>query len=595
MYTQQVSLCKQIVREHYGPIVETVVAVLEREGRLPLHVIARRTQLTLRNVRQALAVLIQHSIVSHATSKEGSRVFPCYSVSLKNILRLQRAGLYLALVEERMGNEGLAILRAIMVNGVMSIGGVRQALGVAKTDKSNKRFDEAVARLIRERYIIAVNAVDTITKVDRIMQDEIVEVEKLTIPPTAKELLNIRRKILDREEEEYQSSNVVGIKRRASVDIDADHPSKLHMGADGRSMAYSNGVFGDDKNGLAHQSNGHHHQQQSDSVDDEQYFRAYYDRLDVFLRNQQIVNYFGDKYNLGAGALLKSILRITEQHTRTCRVKMSETVSATQIFQHIHPGAPLADAIDTSNDLFYQKFDSNGNPINDEANGSELSRERRSVIIFALLEVVQADASGIVVKVDERGTGQYRVNFERAATTLRDQCMDALVHEKFGSVHARVVRVLRDKQKLDEKVVAQATMLPISLCRERLHDLALAGMIDTIEIPRSADRNPSRMFYLWYVNADKQMRSAMRFVYQGMSNIIKRTTNEVATRALLIAKTKREDVIADQNLLTDGEHRELRNLAQIKQKLTIASVRLDSMILLVYDINPQSADLQLLQ
>ncbi|KAJ2908494.1 RNA polymerase III subunit C82, partial [Coemansia aciculifera] len=209
--------------------------------------------------------------------------------------------------------------------------------------------------------------------------------------------------------------------------------------------------------------------------------------------------------------------------------------------------------------------------------------------------VVQADSSGIIVKVDERGTGQYRANFERAAITLRDQCIDALVHEKFGSVHARVVRVLRDKQKLDEKVVAQAAMLPIASCRERLHDLALAGMIDTVEIPRSADRNPSRMFYLWYVNTDKQMRSAMRLVYQGMSNTIKRAVREVESRALLIAKTKREDVIADQSLLTDGEHKELRNLARIKQGLDIASVRLDSMLLLIYDINPHSADLQLHQ
>ncbi|KAJ2551508.1 RNA polymerase III subunit C82, partial [Coemansia sp. RSA 1836] len=379
--------------------------------------------------------------------------------------------------EERTGSEGLAIFRAIMANGFMTIGGVRQALGVSEMDNATRlKFNSAVAKLVRDRYIIAVNTVDTTTKVDRIMQAEVVEVEKMAIPPTAKELLNIRRKILDREEEEYQSSNVVGIKRRASVDIDADHSSKLHMGADGHGMAYGNGIFGGDQNGLAHQSFGQQQQQQQqlDSVDDEQYFRAYYDRLDVFLRNQQIVNYFSDKYNAGAGALLKSILRITEQHTRTCRIKMSETVSATQIFQHISPDAPLANAIDTSNDLFYQKLDSNGNPISDEANGSELSREKRSVIIFALLEVIQADSSGIIVKVDERGTGQYRVNFDRAATTLRDQCIDTLVHEKFGSVHARVVRVLRDKQKLDEKVVAQATMLPIALCRERLHDLALA-------------------------------------------------------------------------------------------------------------------------
>ncbi|KAJ2060560.1 RNA polymerase III subunit C82 [Coemansia sp. S146] len=595
MYTQQVGLCKQIVREHYGPIVETVVAVLLREGRLHLGQLAHRTKLTGPNIRRALAVLIQHGIATHAMSKDGSRMFTYYSVSLKSILRLQRAGLYLALVEERMGSEGLAIFRTIMVNGLTTIDSVREALGVAEMGNAAKiKFNSVVAKLVRDRYIIAVNPQDTITKVDRIMQEEAVEVEKMTIPPTAKELLAIRRKILEREEEEYQSSNVVGIKRRASVDISADHSSKLHMGTDGRANGFNNYDSGD-QNGYSHLNTGHQQQQQVDAVDDKQFFRAYYDRLDVFLRNQQIVNYFTDKYNAGAGALVKSILRATEQHTRTCRVKLSETVSATQVFQHISAEAPLIDSIDTSKDMFHQKFDTNGNPIVDTSSGTELSREKRSEIIFALLEVIHTDSSGIVIKVDERGTGQYRVNFERAAITLRDRCVDALVHEKFGSVHARLLRVLRDKQKLDEKVVAQATMLPIDSCRARLHDLALAGMIDTIEIPRSADRNPSRMFYLWYVNADKQMRSAMRFVYQGMSNIIERNTKEVSARALLIAKTKREDVTLDPRLLTDGERKELQNLARIKQRLTVANVRLDSMLLVIYDIDPLSADHQLLQ
>ncbi|KAJ2463019.1 RNA polymerase III subunit C82, partial [Coemansia sp. RSA 2322] len=502
-----------------------------------------------------------------------------------------RAGLYLALVEERMGGDGLAVFRAIMVNGLMSIGGVREVLGVAQMGGAAKlKFNSVVAKLVRERFITAVTEQDTVTKVDRIMQLEDAEISKMTIPPTAKELLTIRRRIMEQEEEAYHSTTVVGIKRRASVDIEPAHSSKLLMSANGYGVAVDNSSFD------AGQQQDHSNSQRPEAVDDELFFRAYYDRLDVFLRNQQIVNYFGDKYNAGAAAVAKCILRITEQHTRTCRVKVSNDIPSSAIFQHIPPDIPLADSVDTAGDMFFQRLGgANGAHVDGEASGGELSSEKRSEMLYALLEVVQADSSGIVARVDERGTGTYRVNFEHAATVLRDQCLDALVQEKFGSGHARFMRVLRDKQKLDEKVVSQATMLPIATCRERLHDLALAGMIDTVEIPRSADRNPSRMFYLWYVNFDKQTRSAMRFVFQGMSNVIARANKEVAARHLLIAKTKREDVIADQSLLTEAEHKELRILAKIKQRLAVANVRLDSMLLLINDISPQSADLKLLQ
>ncbi|KAJ1879143.1 hypothetical protein LPJ66_011756, partial [Kickxella alabastrina] len=57
----------------------------------------------------------------------------------------------------------------------------------------------------------------------------------------------------------------------------------------------------------------------------------------------------------------------------------------------------------------------------------------------------------------------------------------------------------------------------------------------------------------------------------------------------------RKDIIADPSLLTDYERKELAKLEDIKQKLKVAKLRLDSMLLIVHDINPKSADLQLLQ
>ncbi|KAJ2795053.1 RNA polymerase III subunit C82, partial [Coemansia guatemalensis] len=154
---------------------------------------------------------------------------------------------------------------------------------------------------------------------------------------------------------------------------------------------------------------------------------------------------------------------------------------------------------------------------------------------------------------------------------------------------ARIVRVLRDKQKLDEKTVATATMMPAVQCRERLHELSLAGFVDTVEIPRTADRNPSRMFYLWYLNPPKQVSAALRGIFQGMSNIIQRADKEASGRAALVAKSRREDVVADQSLLADSEKKELRTLGGIQRKLDAAAVRLDSMLLLINDIAPCSA------
>ncbi|KAJ1814996.1 RNA polymerase III subunit C82, partial [Coemansia sp. RSA 2598] len=577
-------------------------------GRLHLGLIIRTTGLSPLSVRQSLAVLIQHNIVTHAESKEGARYLTFYSISIKSVLRLKRAGLYLGLVEERIGKDGLAIFRTIMANGMMSIASVRDSLGIRKSAKTpaSIKFDNTVARLVKERFIIAVTSKDTVTKIDRVMQQEAKLVDALTLPPTGKQLMEIRHKIKEQEDEEYYSSSIVGFTnqtsqsssatKRPAPSIALNPAQKLHIeyGADGRPKGIAAGSLAA-TNGAVHSTPDEEPEHAADAVDDKLCFRPYHDRLDVLLRNQQIINLFADKYNAGAGAVVKSILRVTEPRTRTCRDKTSEVVSANQIIHHIPIDAPLADAVDTGSDMFYKKLNSVDDSATSPDDSAQMSQARRNEIAFALLEVIHKDCSGIITKVEERGAGQYRVNFDRAAAVLRDSALDSLIQEKYGALHARIVRVLRDKQKLDEKTVSQAAMLPVAMCRERLHDLALSGLVDTLEIPRTADRNPSRMFYLWFVNPDKQMRSAMGYIFQGISNLQQRIDHEMSLRSALVTKSRRKDVIADPSLLTDNEHKEIQNLAAIKQKLEVAIVRLDSMLLVVHDINPLSSDLQLLQ
>ncbi|KAJ1663623.1 RNA polymerase III subunit C82 [Coemansia sp. RSA 1813] len=584
MYIEQANLSKRLIREYYGPIVEIVAGVLIRDGRLPLGLLIKNTNLTAREVKQALVVLIQHGMVTHATSKDGgARVVAYYSANMRGVLRLQRMGLYLALVEERMGKEAVSVLRAIMASGNISIGAVKEQLGASEWSQAAQiKLDAVVGRLVRERFIVAVTPIDMITKVDKIMEAEAVELDKLAVLPTAKELVTIRHKINDMQEQEYHNATVVGIKRAADNDPAGSHASKVVVGPDGRTLVVANG-HSEDPNGEQQQ------QQQQDTVDQTQCFRVYYDRLDVFLRNQQLINYFADKYNAGAGAIIKAMLRITEPRTKTCRDRRSDVLSAAQIVNQLPYDVPLAEAIDIGSDMFFQDLAASDthNHGSRRANGSSLSPAKRTELAFALLEVVRSDASGIVTKVDERGGGQYQINFDRAATALRDTCLDTLVHEKFGSLHARIIRVLREKHKLDEKTIATAAMMPIAACRERLHDLSLAGFIDSFEIARTLDRNPSRMFYLWYINPQKQVRAAMQYVFKSMTNVYARLDQELVARAPLVAKTRRADVIADKSLLTDAENKELAALSETRSKLEVANVRLDGMLLIVHDVNPE--------
>ncbi|KAJ1845558.1 hypothetical protein LPJ57_009221, partial [Coemansia sp. RSA 486] len=192
------------------------------------------------------------------------------------------------------------------------------------------------ARLVKERFIIAVTPKDTVTKIDRVMQEEAKLVDALPLPPTGKELMGIRRQIKEKEDEEYYSSSIVGFKnlaqtqpsgtKRSAPNVSLNPVQKVHIefDTDGRPKGITAGAINGAINGAQQQEEDETAGHAADAVDDKVCFRPYHDRLDVLLRNQQIINLFADKYNAGAGAVVKSILRVTEPRTRTCRDKTSE-------------------------------------------------------------------------------------------------------------------------------------------------------------------------------------------------------------------------------------------------------------------------------
>lgn len=64
--------------------------------------------------------------------------------------------------------------------------------------------------MVRMRFLVAVQPIDSISAKDRIINDEAAELEKIMLP-TARELKNIRKLRDDRAEAEYNVSVVVGM------------------------------------------------------------------------------------------------------------------------------------------------------------------------------------------------------------------------------------------------------------------------------------------------------------------------------------------------------------------------------------------------
>ncbi|ORX92951.1 hypothetical protein K493DRAFT_262953 [Basidiobolus meristosporus CBS 931.73] len=301
-----------------------------------------------------------------------------------------------------------------------------------------------------------------------------------------------------------------------------------------------------------------------DEVDESVFWKINYDQFNIRFRNTQIIRAVGERVNKGAEAVMKAAFTIAQDKIRTCHEEQSVPLSATLVAHHLPSDAKLRSEIVVS------------------ADGTRLKPSQQQ-IITEFLDLLCTDRAKFLSKVDERGAGQYKVNLSNGTTALKRRLVESVVKERYGSISHRLFRILVENQKLDEKQITKIALVAGKEVREKLHQLAMAGLVELQEVPKSVDRVPSRTFYLWYVPLHKCEELIMNDCYQALANIRQRHSIEVKSRSKLLRKVQREDVIANPGLLTALDHAQLQLLNKVLEWLEVAELRLDAMIMILRD------------
>ncbi|XP_037793487.1 LOW QUALITY PROTEIN: DNA-directed RNA polymerase III subunit RPC3-like [Penaeus monodon] len=106
--------CYKILNEYFGDIVARVGDALFQKGLNPLRVICAHTKLPHSKVSEALAVLVQHNLV---TWEEWRPQIPGYTLLHDRILLILRFPRYVYLVREQYGEEGEMVVDVLLKEG----------------------------------------------------------------------------------------------------------------------------------------------------------------------------------------------------------------------------------------------------------------------------------------------------------------------------------------------------------------------------------------------------------------------------------------------------------------------------------------------
>ncbi len=200
------------------------------------------------------------------------------------------------------------------------------------------------------------------------------------------------------------------------------------------------------------------------------------------------------------------------------------------------------------------------------------------------LETLAQDESHFLVKKDEKGGGQYKVDVDALSASVQQRHLESIIQEKWGLVGCRIWRLLSEKGKLDEKQVSKLALISPKAGRELLYRMLGAGFVFLQDVPKTADHSASRTFFLWYVSLERSMALLLGQSHKVLENLKIRAGTEEAARSLLLEKTKRLDVVSGQAKLSESDQRGLAQLNKTLTKLKLAELHVERMLMLIRDM-----------
>lgn len=334
--------------------------------------------------------------------------------------------------------------------------------------------------------------------------------------------------------------------------------------------------------------------------------RVNYEKLDVALRMTRFVELAEQDAPPATAEVYETLLRRIEYATPRCRDEQGKDIpregeegetfsipiESMKIVHDLDPDLDLTGAIGPVDPVTTPINQRGKRPLENGVNGvngTHDEEEDRNSIFNRMTEVNQhlsllSSPPYNLVSSNAREGVKWFVPFRALAKKLRHLELERMIESRYGDVALRVVRVLQAKGKLDEKRLGEISLLPMKDLRQTLAAMQKGGFVDLQEVPKDAQRQPSKTIFLWYYDADRVCSSILEDTYKAMSRTLQRIKTERERSKDFLEKTERTDVKGhEEDYLTDVELEELQRWRDLEALLLTEVVRLDDMVAVFRD------------
>ncbi|XRM46006.1 RNA polymerase III subunit C82, variant 2 [Aspergillus tubingensis] len=604
---------------------QRIFSTLQRYDRLSLPRLKFYSRLSDRQLRHGLSAMIQHHLVYHYTSYDDGVTY--YEPNLQAAYYLVRSGKILEFIEERLGKYAATLMETIMYLGHAQVGhletipelqpappkanGMKQETEGGETEEQMNGDDEHTSEqpallhptlkiLASHGYIFRVRDAQFQSYADNALDAE----RAIKSRPDVKQL---KGKKLD---ETVLEGTLTLLKERLDGDLTR---GLMHNGLPRGAKRRHGAGSADASNKKARMdyadADEDDDEEENEWSDDEMggdttpmelatVVRVNYEKLDVALRNRRFLDLAEMNSSPATAQVYEGLLRRIEYQTKQCRdsaeipregeegEQYSVPIALSAVTEEVDPQLDLAGSIGPME--IPQAINKRGKrPLEDSVNGTEREGSEapsRTYEVDQHLSLLSQPPYNLTSKRVLSGLITWTVEFRHLARKLRHLELERMIEARYGDVALRVIRVLHAKGKLDEKRLQEISLLPFKDLRQVLASMQSGGFVDLQEVPRDAQRQPSRTIYLWYYDPDRIRSSILEDTYKAMSRCMQRLRFERNRLKEFLEKTERSDVKGNEERYLSQAELTLLEQWKAKEALLLGEVaRLDEMVAVMRD------------
>lgn len=182
------------------------------------------------------------------------------------------------------------------------------------------------------------------------------------------------------------------------------------------------------------------------------------------------------------------------------------------------------------------------------------------------------------------GRGQWTVDFDQLLSLLREKELDAVIGQTFGRQGLRLTRILREKGKLDEKMLYSVALMKKGDVQSKMLAMQMAGLVDIQEVPKDNSRMANRTLFFWYFDRQRSQTQLLDDIYKSMVRCIQTLQVERYRKRGILSFVERKDVQGkEEEVMTTEHYNKYNSHLEVQEKLLGQASRLDDVVSIFRD------------